>query len=105
MPRKYDENTKTRAVRLVVDHAEDYDSEWEAVKTVSGRLGMHPETLRKWLRQAEVDAGVVDGVTTMAARELRELKRKERRVGTHHQDSQGGEEFLRAATTSTRACS
>jgi transposase len=37
---------------------------------------MHPETLRKWLRQAEVDAGDIDGVTTMAARELRELKRK-----------------------------
>ena len=47
MPRKYDENTKARAVRLVVDHAEDYDSEWEAVKTVSARLGMHPETLRR----------------------------------------------------------
>ncbi len=39
MPRKYDENTKARAVRLVVDHAEDYASEWEAVKTVSARLG------------------------------------------------------------------
>jgi transposase len=37
---------------------------------------MHPETLRRWLRQAEVDAGDVDGVSTMAARELRELKRK-----------------------------
>jgi transposase len=76
MPRKYDENTKGRAVRLVVDHGEGYDSEWEAVKTVSARLGMHPETLRRWLRQAEVDAGVVDGVTTTAAGELRELKRK-----------------------------
>ena len=43
---------------------------------MSARLGMHPETLRRWLRQAEVDAGDVDGVTTMAARELRELKRK-----------------------------
>jgi transposase len=37
---------------------------------------MHSETLRRWLRQAEVDAGNVDGVTTMAAGELRELKRK-----------------------------
>lgn len=76
MPMKYDEDTKTRAVRLVVDHAVDYDSEWEAIRAVSARLGMHQETLRRWLRQAEVDAGDVDGVTTMAARELRELKRK-----------------------------
>ncbi len=37
---------------------------------------MNPETLRKWLRQAEVDAGQVEGTTTAAAREIRELKRK-----------------------------
>ncbi len=36
-------------------------------QTVSARLGMHPETLRKWLRQAEVDAGDADGVKTTAA--------------------------------------
>ena len=60
----------------MVDHAEDYDSKWDVIKTVSARLGMHPETAFKWLRQAEVDAGNADGVTIMAARELRELKRK-----------------------------
>jgi transposase len=43
---------------------------------VANRLGMSPETLRKWLRQAEVDAGDRDGVTTAAAREIRELKRR-----------------------------
>ena len=42
----------------------------------SGRLGMNPETLRKWLRQAAVDAGQAEGMTTAAAREIRELKRK-----------------------------
>lgn len=76
MPRKYDENMRARAVRLVVDHRDDYASEWEAIKTVSGRLGMTAETLRKWLRQAEVDAGTADGVTTPARHEIRELKRK-----------------------------
>lgn len=76
MPRKYDEKTKARAVRLVVDHAEDYASEYEAITTVASRLGMSAETLRKWLRQAEVDAGDRDGVTTTSAREIRELKRK-----------------------------
>lgn len=76
MPRKYDEETKAKAVRLVVDHVEDYASEYEAIREVAGRLGMNPETLRKWLRQAEVDAGQADGVTTTSAREIRELKRK-----------------------------
>ena len=51
---RYDENTKVRAVRLVREHRDDYDSEWAAMKAISGRLGMNPETLRKWVRQAEV---------------------------------------------------
>ncbi len=51
-------------------------TEWAAIKAVSGRLGMSAETLRKWLRQAEVQAGEAAGVTTASARQIRELKRK-----------------------------
>ncbi len=76
MPSKYDEQTRAKAVRLVQDHRGDYASEWEAIKTVSGRLGMNAETLRKWLRQAEVDNGQVEGLTTVSAREIRDLKRR-----------------------------
>ena len=36
---RYDENTKARAVRLVREHRDDYDSEWAAMKAVSIRLG------------------------------------------------------------------
>ncbi len=76
MPAKYDEATKARAVRLVIDHRDDYDSEWAAMKAVSSRLGMTTETLRKWVRQAEVDKGAAEGVSTEAARVIREQKRK-----------------------------
>lgn len=76
MPKQYDQDTRTKAVRLVTEHVNDYSSEYEAIKTVSGRLGMNPETLRKWIRQAEIDGGDRDGVTTASAREIRELKRK-----------------------------
>ena len=76
MPRKYDEETKAKAMRLVVDHADDYPSEYDAIRAVATRLGMSPETLRKWLRQAEVDSGERDGVSPSSAREIRELKRK-----------------------------
>ncbi len=76
MPSKYDEQTKAKAVRLVTEHVQDYDSEWAAITTVAGRLGMTAETLRRWVRQAEVDAGRADGVTSESAREIRELKRK-----------------------------
>jgi transposase len=76
MPRKYDKETKAKAIRLVGDHAEDYESEYEAIRAVASRLGMNPETLRKWIRQAEVDAGEVEGVSSSTMREIRELKRK-----------------------------
>ena len=73
---RYDENTKARAVRLVREHRDDYESEWAAMKAISGRLGMNPETLRKWVRQAEIDAGEALGVSSEERRELRELRRK-----------------------------
>lgn len=76
MPKQYDEKTKTKAVRLVQEHRDDYASEYEAIKVIAARLGMNPETLRKWLRQAEVDQGQTAGTTTAATREIRELKRK-----------------------------
>ena len=77
MPNKrFDENTKVRAVRLVREHAGDYDSEWAAMCTVAARLGMTAEALRKWVRQAGVDAGEAAGVPSETARELRELRRK-----------------------------
>ena len=67
MPKQYDEKTRAKAVRLVQDHQGDYASEHEAIKTIDGRLGMNPETLRKWIRRAEVDTGQVSGTTTAAA--------------------------------------
>lgn len=76
MPSKYDEQTKAKAVRLVTEHVQDYASEWAAIQAVSGRLGMTAETLRRWVRQAQIDAGGASGVTSESAREIRELKRK-----------------------------
>jgi len=80
MPSKYDENTKARAVRLVREHRDDYDSEWAAMKAIAGRLGINAETLRKWVRQAEIDAGEVAGMSSEENRELRELRRKNREL-------------------------
>ena len=76
MASRYDENTKVRAVRLVREHAGDYETEWAAMRAISARLGMSAETLRKWVCQAEVDGGAAAGVPTATARELRELRRK-----------------------------
>jgi transposase len=63
-----------------LEHSDSYDSEWAAIEAISGRLGMNPETLCKWVRQAEVDAGEADGVTSQTMQELRELRRKNREL-------------------------
>ena len=76
MPKKYDDDFKTRAVRLVTDHAEEYDTRTACVVAVATRLGVAPETLRRWITQTEVDAGVCDGVPTEIARENWGLKRR-----------------------------
>ena len=76
MASKYDPETRAKAVRLVLEHREDYPSEWAAITAVSKRLGMNAETLRNWIRKQQVDGRVRDGVTTEAAAEIKALKRR-----------------------------
>lgn len=76
MPSRYSQETRAKAIRLVRDHVGDYDSEWAAISTVSARMGMNAETLRKWLRQAAVEEGTASGVSSASAAEIRALKRK-----------------------------
>ena len=80
MPSKYDPNTKAKAIRLVREHRGDYPAEYAAITAVAGRLGMTPETLRKWLRQAEVDEGTAAGASTAESAQVRDLKRKIREL-------------------------
>ena len=54
MSSRFDKGSRAKAVRLVKDHGGDYESQWAAIKAVSARLGMSAETLRRWIRQAEV---------------------------------------------------
>ena len=80
MPSKYDEETRAKAVRLVVDHRGEYPSEWKAITAVSSRLGMTAETLRNWIRQREIDDGQRDGISTETAAEIKALKKRNREL-------------------------
>lgn len=78
---RYPQELRERAVRMVRDHRGEYDSEWEAMRSIAEKLGIGTtETLRKWVRQAEVDGGRRDGVTTAEAQRVRELERENREL-------------------------
>lgn len=78
MPKKFDPVLRERAVRLVLEHRQEYSSMTAAVKAVARQVGMGDETLRKWVRQAEVDGGERQGVSSEEHSEIRRLKAENR---------------------------
>ena len=78
---KYPLELRERAVRMVIEHRDEYDSEWEAMRSIAEKLGIGTtETLRKWVRRAEVDEGRRDGVTTAEQQRVRDLEREVREL-------------------------
>jgi transposase len=76
-PSKYPRELRERAVRMVGECRPDYSSEFETIKAVAVKLGIgSPETLRKWVRQAEIDAGRRPGVTTEESEQIKALKKE-----------------------------
>jgi transposase len=76
-PSSYSPEIRERAVRMVAESKADYRSEFEAIKSVASKLGIgSAETLRKWVRRAEIDAGQRPGVTTSESEQLKVLKRE-----------------------------
>jgi transposase len=72
----YPAEVKERAVRMVLEHVDEYPSQWKAIESISEKLGIHHETLRIWVRRAEIDGGVRPGLTTNERNELGELRRE-----------------------------
>jgi transposase len=79
-PRKYPDELRERATRMAVDARRDPATRSGAISRIAEQLGMHPETLRNWVRQAEVDGGVRPGTTTDDAARLAELEREVREL-------------------------
>ena len=73
--RRYPPELRERAVRIVAEIREQHETEWAAMRAVSESLGVGTiETVRKWLRQAEIDAGARPGVSTEESAGLKRLK-------------------------------
>lgn len=76
MPMQYPREVRERAVRLVLEHRGEYKTEAAAIRSIAAKLDVGPESLRVWVRRAEVDAGVKPGVTSQEAAEIKRLKRE-----------------------------
>lgn len=89
---KYSEATRERAVRLVVENADRFPNESQCVRHVAGQVGMHVETLRRWVRETRAEAGEVVPYMDWKDRRIAQLERE-------LAESQQTVEILKAATT------
>jgi transposase len=75
-PSKYAPEVRERAIRMVREHGAEHPSQWAAIASIASKLGCTTETLRRWVRQAERDAGQRPGVTMDERQRLKELERE-----------------------------
>ena len=79
-PSKFSPEAQERAVRMVLEHRGEHDSQWAGIRSIAGKIGVTPETLRRWVRQTEVDAGKRGGTTTDEQERIRALEREVREL-------------------------
>ena len=77
---RYSPEVRERAVRMVFDQEVHHSSQWSAIQSIASKIGCTAETLRKWVRQAERDAGRRPGLTTDERQRLKEFERENREL-------------------------
>jgi transposase len=80
MPKRYPQDQRERAVRMVLDHLSEYDSVFAACSAIGPKLNIGRESLRRWVLQAQIDADERPGVTSAEQTRIRELERENREL-------------------------
>src|SRR4051794_19660187 len=71
---------RERAVRMVLEHQGEHDTQYGAIRSIAAKIGCSGETLRNWVRQAERDRGVRAGPTTDERERIKALERENREL-------------------------
>jgi transposase-like protein len=77
---RFSPEVRERAVKLVLEHQAEYDSQWAAIGSVAAKIGCTAETLRGWVRQHERDTGRREGMTTTEKERIKQLEREVREL-------------------------
>ena len=88
---RYSPEVRERAVRLVFERQGEHESQWAAIGSIASKIGCTPETLRKWVRRAERDQGLREGLTSSDRERLKALERE-------NKDLKRANEILRKAS-------
>lgn len=91
MPKRYPTEVRDRAVRMINDRLCEYPSVFAACKALAPKLDVGPESLRRWVLQAQIDTGEKDGPTSTELDELKALRAENR-------DLKEANEILKAAS-------
>ena len=78
--KRYAEEVRERAVRMVAEQQAEHGSQWGAIQSIAGKIGCTPESLRRWVRQAERDHGQRAGMSSSERERLRHLERENREL-------------------------
>ena len=78
--KRYSDEVRERAVRMVSEHRSQYGSQWAAIQSIAGKIGCTAESLRRWILQAERDQGVAAGPSTLDRERLKQLERENREL-------------------------
>ncbi len=77
---RYSPEFRERAVRMLLDQQDQHSSQWAAMSSIAGKVGCTAETLRKWVRQTEIDQGKRAGLSSTERDRLKELERENREL-------------------------
>ena len=101
-PKKYSQELRDRATRMALDARRDPVTATGAIKRIADRLGIHPEALRTWVRQAEIDDGVRPGTTSDDTARIAELERENRELRRANEILKTSAAFFAAAELDRR---